>query len=497
MKLLNRKRISLITLLLFLFLSSVFYFNKSSSIHFVDEDDNMVTGYYLANGEKLYKDVFSHHQPLTYVVSAAINKSLPTQTMSTFVSNFRMFVIFWAFIWNIFLFFKFGQKIIIFSVVFEITKIFLLGNLFLAESLSVYPLAYLILSLYENKNTLRNIDDLSLGLCMGLVSLLLLPLWPLLIFIYLLLLLKAKQKVQFLSFSSIGIIIIAILTLPFLSPLGYLRDSIFINIKYYIPLTSNASSLQNYFHSLFSPIEAVFSSSTNFSSLTIKVLSIILLTNFVLLAKKKRSWIIASFLILLFLSNIRYVNPNAQFYEGFHLLPWFSVLVALSIRSSEINLQNKNYKKIIIFLFVLLLPLVLISGLSKLFSWNNKPLDYHVNFSTRQDTGMAIKTISNKKDTAFVTLDPLVYWQSSVRPATKFIFYYGWMNNVPELKKEMDNMLLANPSFYYCECENPNVNIYKEIKRNGKKSGLFVLNKKMPELTENDLRKLKLYNFSF
>ena len=162
---------------LFLVVLFGFYRNHALSFHFVDEEDNIVLGNYLLQKEKLYKDLFSHHQPLAYIFSAGVQKISTPPNLFMLIERHREAVLFWAITWTILLVARFGWPLFLFTLVFEPIKIFLLGHLFLSESLVVYPLVY-ILSFIFLKPPLLRLEFVLLGLSFSLIFFLLSPLWP-------------------------------------------------------------------------------------------------------------------------------------------------------------------------------------------------------------------------------------------------------------------------------------------------------------------------------
>ena len=131
--------------LMIIFLVSLLLTEKfSQSWHFVDEDDHLVSGYYMNKGVSLYKGLSSIHQPVVYIVSSLAQKIAKPQTIYHLLKTGREAVFIYALIWSIFLAIRYRWPFIFFSVFFELTKYFILGNLLLAESLVVYPLIFIL-----------------------------------------------------------------------------------------------------------------------------------------------------------------------------------------------------------------------------------------------------------------------------------------------------------------------------------------------------------------
>lgn len=156
---------------------------------FVDEADNLVTGWLISQGEVLYRDIFSHHFPFTYYWVAAIialfGKSIFAVRLSILIFQIFIFSITlkfnkrWVLIgitavcWGIFRLFYRGNVVLYSSIsgpalfaVFVITystirqgafsksAIFSIATLsgvaFLSDPLSIYPIAIAYIFLFIN-----------------------------------------------------------------------------------------------------------------------------------------------------------------------------------------------------------------------------------------------------------------------------------------------------------------------------------------------------------
>ncbi|MEJ2441813.1 MAG: hypothetical protein P8Y06_02755, partial [Patescibacteria group bacterium] len=251
--LLKQKKLILVLItLIFLLITSFFYENKVSYIHFVDEEDNMITGKYLLRGDKIYSDIFEQHQPISYIASAAVQKVTKPSSIFLLIKRHREFVILWSILWSVFLVYRFGLLGLGFSGIFESTKIFLLGNLFLAESLIVYPLVYLVAFALRKTKKLDSLDIFFLGLVFSFCTFLLAPAWPLITFLFLFLFIRDKLYKKW-KMLLLGFMLVVLLILPFISVFpDYFRDIFLFNLKYYIPLERNGLGFFSIIKSFFS-----------------------------------------------------------------------------------------------------------------------------------------------------------------------------------------------------------------------------------------------------
>lgn len=498
------KIITFILLALLLTLSAVFYENKALSIHFVDEEDNFVIGKYLLKGEKLYGDLFSHHQPLGYILSAGVQQITDPNSIYLLVKRHREALIIWSAIWVTIITLRFGLRGIIVGIFYEFTKIIILGNLFLSESIVVYPLVYLFLLSLGAKNKISKIEVFLVGATISFCFLILAPIWPLLLLISLLLIYKTKKNFILLF---LGGLIPLIVCLNFISLPDYFHDAFYINLNYYVPNTSTAHfSPISIIQSFFTPLLAfndIFSNSTYIW--IIRLFLIILIINMSFLAFKKEKITLLIFLVL-GLANIRYINPGETFYRGFHILPWHGLLIATAstliffswekIKSKFLNIANG------ILLISTFIVCFFFAG-EYLFKKSDVANDLYVNYSRQFSIGEAVRIMkTSEEDTLFVAPDEwLVYWQADTSHASKMLNYYKWMTQVPELRNLVIDKFEEKPPvfFYYHEKGlglEQYLSFYQEVKKDGQNTGLYVLPERLNNLKDSQIADLKFYGFT-
>lgn len=500
----------LVTLLLF-FLTSKAYQNQALSFHFVDEEDNIVLGKYLLNNEKLYLNLFSHHQPLTYIFSAGVQKVTQPNSLYLLIKRHREAIIVWSVIWGTFLVLRFGLPLLLTFLIYEPLKIFLLGHLFLAESLVVYPLIYLISWIFLTKNKFSKLEIPLLMFCLSLSFLLLSPIWPALLLLGFIIWRKIrKEKLGRLGWLGLsgGIILPAILAINFISISDYFYNAFYINFKYYIPVTSKEPWFLTTIKAFTSPLIAVTNFQNNNATLQIaRILSIILIINLILLWKKGKSQLVLLMVLVLGLTNIRFIPPGQQEYSGFHILPWFISLILLTVISTSVYKDAKNiFLKMPLFILIIALFLVIAKQSSQsLFKKHDQNLDFYVNYSRQTDAGEAVKIMKSTEDTLFVVPDEwLIYWQADIAHASKMVNYYAWMADVPQIKNPLQEMFKKNPpAFFYCDrCQFGYFGLeeffskYQKIKQDGKDTSLMVLKEKSGHLTKEQIQKLSFYRFT-
>jgi len=503
----TKKKTLILLILIFLIPVSLAYRQQALSFHFVDEEDNFVVGKYLLKSEKLYDDIFSHHQPLTYLMSAGFQKITQPNSLYLLVKRHRESVIVWSALWVLILVFRFGWPLFWAIVIYEFTKIYLLGNLFLSESFSVYPLFYLTILAFPERGQSSRLGTFFSGILLSFLFWSLASLWPLTLVLFLILLarnFKNRQKVILLI---LGVLFLSILVLSTVSVKGYLYDVIEVNRRYYIPQGSE-ESLNWSVKPFISPVLALFSSPETATLVISRIFSFLLIFNLLFLLLRKRYRYFLGLILVLGLSNLRFIQPGSQEYAGFHLLPWYGLLILLALLSSlRLERENRSFalKGLTIFLVGLAFVCSLNYARERLFVKRDLDRDLYVNYSRPFDVGQAIRVMRNQDETLFVGADEtLIYWQADTDHATRFTFYYSWMTKVPEIKTEVEATFESQPpTFFYFRNYRNELDLekhlpkYENLIKDGQRTELWVLKGKKSKLEEKQLKDLEFYRYSF
>lgn len=501
----KKKFIYLIAVLV-LATSAYFYNGRILNFKFVDEEENFASGKYLLSNQKLYDDLITNHQPLSYIISAGVQKLSHPENIYLLVSRHRRIVIAWSTIWSLLLVYLFGISTIAFILIFDLTKIYLLGNQFLAESLFVYPFILLFgLTVYRTKR-LKKIELFIYGFCLAVLFFLLSPLWPSLAACLLIALFKNKHYLtRTFAFMLLGITPVILLVFYFSSYRGYITYQ-FINLFYTIPAYQNESWLTITSKSFLTPLLSLLPKAETPSLWVIRILTVLLILNLTFSVKNNKIKILMSLLIL-GLSNIRYISPGTEGYSGFHFLPWYAAFLFISCMSIENQLSNKKQRSLKYLNLGLLALAAVISinfAKSDLFTKSDSNRDFRINYSTHESIGQAVKIMRGPDDTLFVSPDAwLIYWQSDTEHLPKLFGYYAWMAGISKLHQEILNTFNNNPpTFFYCDnCKNLDLekflSKYQEMKQNNNSTRLYVLPEKVNKLTDGQKAKLAYYKFNF
>lgn len=503
----NSKKRILITAFIFLFISSFFYKNHAFSFRFVDEEDNFAIGKYISKGEVIYDDIITNHQPLTYIFSSLVQSSSNINSVYLLVNKHREAMIVWSLAWSILLVAYFGLEGLTAVLIYELTKIYLLGNLFLAEAQVVYPLMFLSGLVFSEKK-LNNLELFFSGLCLCLSIFLLSPIWPAIGLLFLLILYQNRSKLTYIAkYFLIGISLPMLFISKFASLPGYLHYAIYANFVYTIPNYHAESWPITISKAFLTPLLVFFPPGYTPTSRIIQVASILLVANLLLLISKGKYFKPVVFFVLLGLCNIRFIYPGEEYYTGFHLLPWYAVLILITVFASigVFKKKGNSFLKVInLVLLIFILGLSINFTKTDLFQKRNILSDYNINYSTHSNRGDAVKIMKDPRDTLFVSPNAwIVYWQSDVNHLSKLYGYYPWMVGIPEVHSSvLETFLKTPPTFFYCEnCKGLDLekflNNYKEIKSYGGQTMLYVLRSKFLKLTRNQLDKLEFYGFTF
>ena len=510
----SKKRV--LTLLLILLVFYVFqlkYLERSIfNIQFVDEDDNFVTGAWILEGQKLYKDIFFQHQPTATYLSAAVQEVTKPNSIFLLVKRHRELIYLYSAAAFFLLTLRFGFVGFVTAIIYETTKFYLLGNLFLAETLVIPPLLFVIGLIYETVSRREKLSS-RLNLTIALISIIfiqftLLPLAPFaLISIAIIWYLSSKSLRSFLlKFIGIYILLLSFIFLKLFPISGYLKDTVFITSTQNIPAEVDhlGTFIARFF---FYPLLALNFQNSGFF-LTFKVLSILFVISLLFLVKRK-CYLFALLSVLLFwLTNLRPASFGL-FYSGFHLLPMYGALLWLTVLNVNLIIlksKTKIYK--ILILCILFGPLILLSLLSykkEVTTPFNRESSFYSNYSPKFDYGEAVRLLSKPQDKLIVgSSESLIYWQSKLLPSSPFFYTYGFMYKSDALKKEVsDNFSKSLPKFFYINGDfekdviyNRQAKYYSNVMLHGKPSRLYVLKSQLKNITDDKWREVKRLGFT-
>ena len=478
------------------FRSHIFFLN------FVDEDDNIVIGNLAGEGKKLYTDVYTQHQPIMFYLSAGIEKVVKPDNILMTVKRHREFMIVWSFLWIFILIYRFGLPLFFASAVIELMKINLLGNLFLAESFVVYPLIYLISYLvYKNQKKI----DWETWTVVSLIWFLwftLAPIWPLLGAMFLWMIYKTKSRIVMVKIISIigsGFFLLFFGRGGFLD---YWHDVIYINYKYYIPLTTSVGFFESGWKGFLAPVYALTSSNQSVLLGFIKVLSLGFIVELIWLIKDKLHLRLLAWIALLGLSNLRYIDPSNTLYGAFHMLPWLSLLLMLNIVELKRLLKgNKAQIATAMIIFLAIGWSALSTAMVSIFDKRDVTTDFYVNYSPLVDIHKVVQ-ILNRDSEQTIWVEPVgywPYWRTGAEQYSEMVNYYGWMDQTPPMKESLDKQFQQElPTIVWAETSlgiGKYLGEYVRVERDGKPINLYLRKDKVGAISKESREELDYYRF--
>ncbi len=460
MKFSFKKSLYILIFIAFLGLSWKSFQSHIFNIHFVDEDENIIAGYYMNRGEKLYSDIFSHKQPLPAIMSMTAQKITKPENLYMLIKRQRETVFFYSAFWSSILILEFGLPALIFSVFFEIAKTFLLGNLFLGESLAVFPAVYILGYLWKYYKDFEKVSKLSKYVFSSSIILIVLSLFALipLALIGILPVFLTKKKKSYLFPLLLSALVALVLTIPFVNYPKYFENTMAALQTHYLGTVTDEGGGKILLYSFLRPITDLFVARIGDFGNFIWSLSGVYLISFIYLFLKKslKKALLFSF-FLVGISSLRYIEPSATLYNGFHALPWFGLILWLTILQLSSIKEKKIFSpaNLLLFLFTMLLLYQAKFFFVDYYRQTDKERDWYVNFSRFNDWGETIRKQSAPGDKLLVLpVEQLIYWRAGLPHATRFLYGYEWLFVNNNYRQEISHSLETDkPAFIYYDRE--------------------------------------------
>ncbi len=449
------KYLFLILGVLFL-VSAIFFKNHLYTYHFVDEDEYILGGKLISQEEKIYQDFFAQHQPFSYFTSSALQKIFHPASLLQTIKVHRLFVFVWNTGWSVVLFFLAPIPTLLFVSLWDSVRFEIFGNLFLADSLVVYPILVCFLILIKGLRNKFTSRQLFLGiLAIQIVFMAWQTGWMFVLFWCILLFLLYPQIFRQRRFYLL-IFLTVLLWLPLIIniPLANWWQIIMIDNAADCPyVLGNCQLLPRIINGLTFPLQLVFNSGFTGFAVFEKILAGLFLINLFLLFKN-RQWKLA--IIMYFsvvLLGLRPLAPGQIGFNGFHKLPLLSLMLF------GIFYTLNNYLKLPKLMIVGAWGLLLIGVfLAKPYLWQNidPNRQYHVFFSNQEKAAKEINNISRAQDTLFVMPDEmLIYYLAGAKHASKYVYYFEWMCFSPKYRQDLKQLILNSPpSIIYSDVDN-------------------------------------------
>lgn len=454
-------KVSSFIAVIFLIVTSYILYQRIGAFGCFDECPNYAVGYFLSLGRKLYSDIFFNHQPLLPVISYLLQHVGNPQSLYELVRLHRTFVIVFSLLMNILLIWRFGWVGIGFSFLYESTKFYSMGSLFLGESLSVYLYVYVFLVTCGRwmGRPHKKIDGILVPCMIWAGIFLREPYIPLASFLFLSYLFVAKKQIKL---SLVIFLCLTSITLWQL-PLGdYWFNVVIANAQTMLSQEMEKVGIGGVgiIKPFIYPLLVWFSGTSNLYLWVERSVSFgVLLFGFILAWRRKKYrlsliWVV----VVLGLAAIRYVFPGTMYYEAFHLLPWWGLMIATAILfAREIwGIYKERGQRLWVVFYFIVVSLIIFSP--KSFYWErfDTKAEFATGYARYSINSEAIKAISNPTDTIFLEVwDDILYVTTKLQPAYEFSWYIPIMSSYGKYVNARAAMFVSNPpDFYYFSCEN-------------------------------------------
>lgn len=435
--------------------------HRIGSFAFFDEYSTYVTGFFMLKGRTLFDQVFLNHQPLLSYFSYVMQMVLKPESFYVLATQHRISVLVFSIICSLLLVFRFRYIGIAFTIFFELTKFYLFGSLFLAESVIVYPIAYmtgLIVLGNDKKFEVRSTDVIISSVLAWFVIFMREPYAPLAIFQFIVILyLYKNKKIRSIAISLFGVLsTITLATLP-LKEYYYQLVTINANSVGGAELESNNIFGTGVLKVFFYPIYIFISGEANFFRLILIILSVIFIVLFGWFIFRKKQYIVAFLIfITLGLANIRFIEPGQIYFVAFHMLPWMAVFLMM-IFSLLYFFRKSVSIQMTVPIFVCLFIILGIGVFQKdtfILKRVNKESEFNDNYIRFRTNGEVIKRLSSPEDKLFVDMsDSLVHYYAGLDSSYKYAFFYPVMSGDKKYITEREMMFEGTPpEFYYFNC---------------------------------------------
>lgn len=487
------------------------YVERFAAFGCFDECFNYVAGYFILEGRALYSEIFFNHQPLMAYISALLQGLLHPQGIYNLVLQHRMFMFFFGLLMDIILIIRFGWPAVGFISIFETTKFYYMGSLFLGESVLVYPLVYMLGLAWDNVlgKRLHFSDYILAAVFAWFVIFLREPLVLAALFLYILIVFYRPIIPKIRIFSGVIFILLFSTTLLLTSIPDYIIQVIYMNAKSIFLSEVQGIGISGLLKIIFYPVVILTEGKISFTREILVALSIIFLTSMGLfLLRSKNIQAVVILIIILGLANLRLVPPGTMFYESFHMLPWYGLFIAaifFLLQSVYSYKKNKKIKYILVFFSIATVVYSVLSPKSFLNESIDKDKEFK-NFDRPYIYGEAIKQLSNPTDTLYLEWDDLIYWQAKLAPSYRYVMFPGSEEVFPKFSEERINMFKTNPpDFYYSFCDK-GINFfgaipefasseYIELLYVDSPSCLHIKKSKLREITHEQLDKVSVLRF--
>ena len=483
------------------------YAPKVNAFGCFDDCFNIVAGYFIVSGKKLYSEIFFNHQPLMAYLSFIIQKIYSPINIYELVLVHRQSLMAFSFIMNALMVLRFGLPMLGFVFLYEFSKFYVFGDRFLAEGVVVYPLVYMVCLVWQKYTSKRlHWYDYMLSVLFAWFVMFMREPYIIISFFLFFLIFFGKPFSYFKKIALGLFILLVIFFLAFLPIPDYFFNVVTVNGQILRSEGVENNLLGQGAVKLFIyPILILFGGEWNIFRYFLVGLDLIFLISFLFLLKIERNRrILVMLFLILGLANIRIVPPGKIFYAAFHMIVWYGLFIAtVTLLLRELFLYKKKIASLL--LIILIILFIYIVGSPK--SFVRERVDPHYEFITNYgkelQVGEVVRLLSKPTDTLYLDgADDLIYWQAKRLSPYKYSWYTSGMPRFSRYRQaRLDMFATSPPDFYYRFCTKEIVpdyflpkayeNDYQNIHSAGKSTCLYVKKSKLENIQEERWKKAK------
>lgn len=483
------------------------YTPKVNAFGCFDDCFNIVAGYFIVEGKRLYSEIFFNHQPLMAYFSSFIQTVFHPINIYDLILTHRQTVMAFSFVMNVLMVLRFGLPMLGFVLLYEFSKFYVFGDRFLAEGIIVYPLVYMALLVWQ-KYTSKKLYWYDYVLSVLFAWLIIFMREPYIIISFTLLFLiffgnsfSSVKKVALGLFVLLVILFLAVLPMP-----EYFFNVVTVNGQILRSEGGENNLLGPGIVKLFAyPILILFGGEWNIFRYFLVGLDLIFLISFLFLfrIKEKRRVLLISLLILGF-ANVRIVVPGKIFYAAFHMVVWYGLFIAtLTFLLNDLFFYKKKIAASLLIVLIILFVYIVGSKDSFTREKNDPHYEFITNYGKELQVGEVVRLLSKPTDTLYLDgADDLIYWQAKRRSSYKYSWYTSGMPRFSRYRQaRVDMFATSPPDFYYRFCTKEIVfdyflpeayeNDYQNITSLGKPTCLYIKKSKIENIAEERWQKAK------
>lgn len=413
-------------------------------------------GYFLLHGKKLFSEIFFNHAPGLAYVSFLIQYVSDPINLYELILRHRQFVLLAGFFGNLLLLLRFGHKVIVPILLYELSKFYLFGDRFLAEAIIVYPIVYLALLAW---NTLKNEKLYIYDYCLTVLFVWFIlftrePYIPVtLVLLFVIMLGKGKRNTKIIAL--IFLFVLSITALFYHNVSDFIFNVYTINVSNILLENTHTKIFgTGIFQAFLYPFWVFFSGKMSLFRYILIFTSLFFTIKTIWFIYKKKYKKVIFVWGILGLANLRPVTPGSIFYESFHTIIWYALLLFFSFSFLFESKQKNKYWYSFLLLYFIPFLFLFIPKTSYLYDKLDTNTQFITNYGSPLQVGNVVAALSVESDSLFLDgFDDIIYWVAQRQSEYSYSWYTSLMPGFPIYTDARLTMFRRNPpDFYYGSC---------------------------------------------